>query len=87
MTLLNPARGAKHAPEKPSLFVRFCSPAAVKIATLQADFLHLSVQSCKVSCKAFAAEMGRTTKRDFLSIRCRAARRHGALKLRDAMSS
>jgi hypothetical protein len=27
---------------------------------LQADFPHLSVQSCKVSCKAFAAEKGRT---------------------------
>jgi hypothetical protein len=29
-------------------------------STLQADFPHLSVQSCKVSCKVLAAEMGRT---------------------------
>jgi hypothetical protein len=32
-------------------------------STLQADFPHLSVQSCKVPCKVFAAEMGRTMKR------------------------
>jgi hypothetical protein len=32
-------------------------------STLQTDFPHLSVQSCKVSCKVFAAEMGRTMKR------------------------
>jgi hypothetical protein len=48
-------------------------------STLQANFPHLSVQSCKVSCKVFAAEMGRTMKRlplDKLPTRPPAARRH-----------
>jgi hypothetical protein len=60
----NPARGAKQAPEKPSLFRSLLFPSSGKksdlASTLQAHFPHLSVQSCKVSCKVIGAEMGRT---------------------------
>jgi hypothetical protein len=53
----NPARGAKQAPEKSSLFRSLLFLSSGKnsdlASTLQADFPHLSVQSCKVSCKVF----------------------------------
>jgi hypothetical protein len=46
-----------------SLLFRSAGKKSDLASTLQADFPHLSVQSCKVSCKVFAAEMGRTMKR------------------------
>jgi hypothetical protein len=58
-----PAQAHEILMEFRSLLFRGFGKKSDLASTLQAAFPHLSVQSCKVSCKVFAAEMGHTMKR------------------------